>query len=408
MKKLVIVLSIILALLLIVLGVRHFLSSRAAAPAEPAVSAPVPESAPAPEPEPEPEPVPEPEPEPEPKPEPPLEPGEAIALNGAELPTFLRDGAAYVEAQQLADALGVELTLDETSATFGEVHPTIFTDGGSACDQDGSDCPLTQPPFVRDGQFYICADDLAAAMQLSSYTLPETEEVLLTSGGGDWVIPEDHNVPVLMYHAVSNDIWGISELFVDPDEMEKQLQYLVDNEYDPIWFEDLRYIEQYDKPVILTFDDGYADNYLELLPLLEKYNVKATFFIIADVLGTKMFMSEDMVTKAAESGVVSIQSHGMTHHNMAAMDEETLAYEFRESKRIIAELTKREPYVVCYPEGNYSDLTLEVGADYFKFGIKMNGHLYNTSDDPFLVSRYYVARYTTVDDFAAILAEAEG
>ena len=64
--------------------------------------------------------------------------------------------------------------------------------------------------------------------------------------------------------------------------------------------------------------------------------------------------------------------------------------------------------MVCYPEGNYSDLTLEVGADYFKFGIKMNGHLYNTSDDPFLVSRYYVARYTTVDDFAAILAEAEG
>ena len=407
MKKLVIVLSIILALMLIFLGVRHFLSTRAEVPAEPAASASVPESDPAPEPAPEPEPAPAPEPEPEPEPEPPLESGEAITLNGAELPTFLLDGAAYVEAQQLADALGVELTLDAGSASFGSVRPTVFTEGGSVCDRAGSDCPLTRQPFVRDARFFIGADDLTQAFLLSTYTLPETEKTLLTAGGGDWEIPEDHNVPVLMYHAVSNDIWGIGELFVDPAEMEKQLQYLVDNDYDPIWFEDLRDIEQYDKPVILTFDDGYADNYLELLPLLEKYNVKATFFVIAGVLGTKMFMSEEMVRESAESGVVSIQSHGLTHHHLGEMDEETLRYEFSESKRILAELTGREPYVICYPEGNYSDLTLEIGPEYFKFGIMMNGYLYNTSDDPFLVSRYYIARYTDLDDFAAKLAEAE-
>ena len=409
MKKLVIVLSIILALMLIFLGVRHFLSTRAEVPAEPAVSASVPESDPAPEPAPEPEPAPAPEPEPEPEPEPPLESGEAITLNGAELPTFLLDGAAYVEAQQLADALGVELTLDAGSASFGSVRPTVFTEGGSVCDRAGSDCPLTRQPFVRDERFFIGADDLTQAFLLSTYTLPETEKTLLTAGGGDWEIPEDHNVPVLMYHAVSNDIWGIGELFVDPAEMEKQLQYLVDNDYDPIWFEDLRDIEQYDKPVILTFDDGYADNYLELLPLLEKHRVKATFFVIAGVLETSPHsMTPEMVTGAAASGLVSIQSHGMTHHNMGAMDEETLRYEFSESKRILASLTKREPSVVCYPEGKFSSLTLEIAPEYFKFGTKMNGQLYNTSDDPFLAARYYVSRYTTLDEFAAMVQEANG
>ena len=77
-------------------------------------------------------------------------------------------------------------------------------------------------------------------------------------------------------------------------------------------------------------------------------------------------------------------------------------------KRILAALTKREPYAVCYPEGKYSSLTLEIADEYFKFGTKMNGQLYNTSDDPFLTSRYYVSRYTTLEEFAAMVEEANG
>ena len=162
-------------------------------------------------------------------------------------------------------------------------------------------------------------------------------------------------------------------------------------------------------PVILTFDDGYADNYKELLPLLKKYNVKATCFVVVGALDTSAyFMTGQMVTEMAASGLVSIQSHGMTHHNMGAMDEETLRYEFSESKRILASLTKREPSVVCYPEGKFSSLTLEIAPEYFKFGTKMNGQLYNTSDDPFLAARYYVSRYTTLDEFAAMVQEANG
>ena len=407
MKKLVIILSIILALMLGFLALRHFglLQGRPA----PAVSEPDPTPAAAPEPTPEPEPVPEPapEPEPEPEPEPPMEPDLPVTVNGEALPTFLLDGVRYVQADPLAEALDVELTLDGETASFGAVRATVFTAGRQASVCDGAETFLIHPPLAREDGFYIGTEDLARAFQLSSYTLPESEELLLTAGGGDWQIPEDYPVHVLMYHAVSNDIWGIPELFVDPAEMDRQLQYLVDNGYDPIWFEDLRNIEQYDKPVILTFDDGYMDNYTELLPLLQKHRVKATFFIIAGTLGQGHSMTEEMVTEASASGLVSIQSHGMTHHHLGAMDEQTLRDELGESKRIIAELTKREPYVICYPEGNYSDITLDVGPEYYKFGIKMNGHLYNTSDDPFLVNRYYVARYTDLDEFAAMLEATE-
>ena len=68
-------------------------------------------------------------------------------------------------------------------------------------------------------------------------------------------------VPVLMYHAVGDDCWGEAHLFVKPAELERQLQYLQDHGYETIFLEDLAHVEQYKKPVILTFDDGYDDNY---------------------------------------------------------------------------------------------------------------------------------------------------
>ena len=98
-------------------------------------------------------------------------------------------------------------------------------------------------------------------------------------------IPEGWNVPVLMYHAVGDEIWGYSDLFVSEAGMEEQLQYLQENGYEPIWFSDLAHIEDYEKPVILTFDDGYDDNYTVLYPLLEKYQTKATIFVIGNAMG---------------------------------------------------------------------------------------------------------------------------
>lgn len=88
-----------------------------------------------------------------------------------------------------------------------------------------------------------------------------------------------------MYHAVGDETWGYSDLFVRPSELENHLQYLADNGYETIFFDDLSHLEDYEKPVILTFDDGYDDNYTELYPLLQKYQAKATIFVIPRDLG---------------------------------------------------------------------------------------------------------------------------
>ena len=285
---------------------------------------------------------------------------------------------------------------------FGDGTEYVSAD---ALQQAGLSLPEAEP-LQNGGMDYYVLSAVSEENRCAEYVDDETGLRYLTPGAARFSIEQSVNVPVLMYHAVSDNMWGIDELFVSPASMEEQLRYLVDNGYEPIWFSDLAELEQYEKPVILTFDDGYDDNYTELLPLLRKYNVKATVFMIADAMGMQHKMTEEQVREMADSGLVSIQSHGLTHADMDAMDEETLIRELGESQRILTRVTGRQPSVLCYPTGRYSDLTLEVAERYYNFGLKMVGGQYNTADDPFLVSRYYVSRYTSLDSFAAMVAPA--
>ena len=247
-------------------------------------------------------------------------------------------------------------------------------------------------------QDYVTIKDAAAALGLEWGLAPDGSRYLAkrqTVGE----IPEGWNVPVLMYHAVGDKIWGYSDLFVSEAGMEEQLQYLQENGYEPIWFSDLAHIEDYEKPVILTFDDGYDDNYTVLYPLLEKYQTKATIFVIGNAMGSIHKMTQAQVYELAASGLVSIQSHTYTHGNLSAMDESALRQEMERSNAALAAATGQIPYVLCYPEGKYSHLTMDVAKDYYTFALRMDGWTYQTGMDPYQVPRSFVSRRITLPDF---------
>ena len=87
------------------------------------------------------------------------------------------------------------------------------------------------------------------------------------------------------------------------------------------------------------------------------------------------------------------------------MGRKTLEYELGESKKLITRMTGREPSVLCYPTGMFSDLSLEVTEQYYNFGLKMNGGMYHTDDSPYLISRFYVSRWTGLERFASYLTD---
>lgn len=208
-----------------------------------------------------------------------------------------------------------------------------------------------------------------------------------------WQIPEGYEVPVLMYHGVSDDLWGMTELFVRPANMEAQIRYLVDNGYTPIWFEDLVRVDEIEKPVILTFDDGYMDNYLELFPILQKYNVKATVFVVTGTVDyNPRSLTAEQIREMSDSGLVSIQSHTVTHPYLNELSREAQEYELAESRRAIFSMTGKVPNVICYPSGRSDENTIELAQQYYNMGINMNGNQYITGEDPYRVDRYYIRR----------------
>lgn len=206
-------------------------------------------------------------------------------------------------------------------------------------------------------------------------------------------------VPVLMYHAVGDDCWGEAHLFVKPAELERQLQYLQDNGYETIFLEDLAHVEQYKKPIILTFDDGYDDNYTQLFPLLQKYGMKATIFMIAGDIGKPHKLTRPQLRELAQSDLVSIQSHGWSHRNMADMGWAELISELLRSKLALAFACGRVPTAVSYPNGRCTERTRTAAGWFYAYGVRTFDGTYLTGTDPLLIPRIAVTRDMTLEQF---------
>ena len=291
---------------------------------------------------------------------------EAVIFDGVELETYDCEGETVVRATDFLAASGA----DDGGAASESGAPAI------AVSEDGSSVTVGQRTFrtVVDGEVYLPLDQVVSTLGYPTWVDDEDGTTYITRS---FEITPDVNVPILEYHAVGDDCWGYEELFARPDRLEELFGFLNDNGYDPIWFEDLAHLQDYDKPVMLTFDDGYDDNYTILFPLLKKYNIKATVFVITADIGGNHKLTADQIREMSDSGLVSIQSHTNSHTDLNALSAEEQELEFSESKKILTRITGKIPYVLCYPTGR-----------------------------PFLVNRYYVSRYANLSTVRSYLSAA--
>ena len=329
-----------------------------------------------------------------PDPDPILTPYMDVTVDGQALPggCVQIEGTPYVALEELLDALRAEYT-DPCDFHLEFTAVKLAEDSAMAVFPEENRAEFLSAPAVEANDRLYVPLDLCKMLDMSLYEQADPSMLYITSENGDFDIPEGYRVPTLMYHAVSDDIWGYSTLFFSPANMEKHLQYLNENGFTTIHFSDLKYIEQIEKPIMLTFDDGYLNNYTELYPLLQKYNCKATIFVVTNALGTNPnYMTWEQAKEMADSGLVSIQNHTMSHPMLHLLTAEEQEKEIAGAQQAILEHLGREPYVLCYPTGQYNTDTLSITEKYCDFALKMDGGDYITGQNPFEVNRWYVPR----------------
>ena len=127
------------------------------------------------------------------------------------------------------------------------------------------------------------------------------------------------SLPVLMYHHVVYDGQECNEMTVTAGRLEQDLRWLAENGYQTVLPRELAAGQPLpEKPVLITFDDGYRSNYDLAFPLLQKYRAKAAIAIMVymqDMSGGN-FLTWDMCREMTDSGLVEIGSHGYVIHNL--------------------------------------------------------------------------------------------
>ena len=228
---------------------------------------------------------------------------------------------------------------------------------------------------------------------------PEPEKISLNA-------PEmaGKKIPILMYHAIADvPTTSLTDLFVRPSELEAQLKYIAENGYQTITFEDLDNIGAFSKPLMLTFDDGYKDNYLILFPLLKKYNLKATIFVVTNSLWSDGRVSVDDIIEMSASGLVSIQSHTKNHLSLVNLDKESLINELSSSKQYLEELTQKPVVALCYPGGFVNASVRAEAAEYYSYAVLNYGGVFVCGGNTMSMNRIRISRGMGMAGFAALI-----
>lgn len=132
--------------------------------------------------------------------------------------------------------------------------------------------------------------------------------------------PVKNPLPVLMYHHLTLDAQDCNDMTITADRMDKDLQWLSDHGYTPVLPRELIAGDPLpEKPILITFDDGYTSNYELLFPLLKKHQAKAAIALIAGMQDNKwadQFMRWEQCREMAGSSLVEFGSHTYLLHNM--------------------------------------------------------------------------------------------
>ncbi|MCI8501472.1 MAG: polysaccharide deacetylase family protein [Oscillospiraceae bacterium] len=201
---------------------------------------------------------------------------------------------------------------------------------------------------------------------------------------------EGVDLPIIMYHSILKDPAMTGTYVLPPDQLEEDLKYIKRAGYTPVLMKDIiAYVEEEtavlpEKPILITFDDGYYNNYLYVFPLMQKYQMKCVISIVGkftDIIEPGEHQSPnyshcswEQLKEMSDSGLVEVQNHTYNLHSLDGQRQgarkcagETVE-EYRRLLQsdvgalqdLIREKVGAAPTTFTYPYGKYSDESEEI------------------------------------------------
>lgn len=245
---------------------------------------------------------------------------------------------------------------------------------------------------------------------------PETDTATLDSKEenrfeGLTMTNENVGVPVLYYHSV--DPSEANEVIISPEKLREELNFIKDSGYTTLTMSELNdYILNNspipEKSIVITFDDGYADNYANAFPILKELDIKATIFVISNFTDKDgYYMTSQQIKEMSDYGI-DIQSHTASHAHLNQLTYEEQLNELKTSKEKLESITEKPVISIAYPFGDYDDNTILASKEAgYSLSFNTNRGLSDRNDNPLTLNRIYVSSAYSIEQFKEILNTTE-
>lgn len=243
------------------------------------------------------------------------------------------------------------------------------------------------------------------------------------------LVDGDDIIPILMYHHVVEEGKDVNKITITTNRFEEDMKYLKGKGYTTISFEELidhkegnRELPK--KPIIITFDDGYDDNYKNAYPILKKDNMQATIFVIGSRIGISnynndtrySYFSWEQAKEMYESGIIEIQPHSynLHHYKEGIKHGQGVLSKIKEGEKdyydrlledtnkvvgLIKDNVGCDSYVYAYPYGKYEDVAENVLKDLnFKVTLTTQSQYSDTSKGLYKLKRINVPSHKLLNE----------
>lgn len=210
-------------------------------------------------------------------------------------------------------------------------------------------------------------------------------------------------IPVLMYHSVMYEKGN--QLRIPKEKFYDQMKYLKDNEYTTLTLDELynflvnnKLVPE--KSIVITFDDGYVDNYTNAYPVLKEFGFKATIFVITCTVDTNSSYLTSSQLKELEANGIQIEGHTVRHVELNKLSYAAQLKTLKDSKKLLDELLHKDVKYMAYPSGKYNEDTIKAAKESgYKMALTTMGGWADKSDGILTLNRVYISSLASVEDF---------